>query len=125
MRAPRSTADVSSCPRGVRLAALEGRGAGLDQLLPLALALGDRAARALDVGAGAGVAAVEEQDARPDVDRELVLAGEIVVEPGEEELFDARVTIALGRSPASGRWSVRSGSVIESGVKQEEVPQRL
>ena len=60
-----------------------------------ALALGDRAARALDVGARARVAVIEEQHTRPDADRELVLAGEIMVEAGEEEVFDSGVAVSL------------------------------
>ena len=39
--------------------------------------------------------AIEEEDARPDADGQLVLSGEVVVEAGEEELFDARVAFAL------------------------------
>ena len=44
----------------------------VEQLLALALALGDRAARPLHVGARARVAVIEEQHARPHADRELV-----------------------------------------------------
>src|SRR5262249_42477265 len=82
-------------PRGLGIAARERGGAVVDELLSLALTLGDRAARALDVGAGAGVAAVEEEHPGPDIDRQLVLTREIVIETAEQELLDAGVTIAI------------------------------
>ena len=63
----------------------------VQQLVPFALAFGDRRAGALDVGPGPRVAAVEKEHPRPDVDRELVLTVEIVVESGEEQLLDSRV----------------------------------
>jgi hypothetical protein len=34
------------------------------------------------------MAAVQEQDARPDVNREFVLTGELMVEAGEEQFLD-------------------------------------
>src|SRR5438445_743873 len=58
-------------------AAVKGRDAGVQELFGVTLALGDGAARPLDVGASAGMAAIEEQRARPDVDRLLVLRGEV------------------------------------------------
>ena len=42
------------------------------------------------------VAAIEEEHARPHADRELMLADKIVIESGEEEVFDARVALAFG-----------------------------
>ena len=60
------------------------------------------------------MAAIEEQHARPDVDRELVLAGEVVIEPGEQQLFDSRVAIATIGVPGGGA-SKRSGSVMQKG----------
>ena len=50
----------------------------------LALLLGDRAPRPLDVRARPGMAAIEEQRARPDVDRVVVLTGEIMIEPRQQ-----------------------------------------
>ena len=101
--APCSTADATSAARRAGVAAVERRTAGVQQLVALALPLGDRAAGPLDVGAGPGVAAIDEQHARPDVDRELVLLGEIMVEPGEQELLDAGVAIALRHVGPVGR----------------------
>ena len=83
--------------------AVERLDAGMKQLVTLALTFGDRTARPFDVGARPGMAAIDEQHPRPDVDRELVLFGEIVIEPGDEELFDTRVAIAI--------WHVRLGGV--------------
>ena len=77
----------------VAVAAAERGDAVLQQLFGLALPLGQRAARALDVGARARVAAVEEQRARPDVDGVLVVGGEVVIEADEQQLLDLRVAI--------------------------------
>ena len=82
--------------RGSGVAAIERRRSRVQELLALALPLRDGAARAVDVGLGPGVPAIEEEHARPDADRELVLAGEVVIETGEEEVFHARVALALG-----------------------------
>jgi hypothetical protein len=43
------------------------------------------------------VVALEEHHSRPHVDGAFVLAGEIVVEPGEEKLLDARLAIRIVR----------------------------
>ena len=59
----------------------------------LALPLGLRAARPLDVGARAIVMPIEKQHARPEVDGLFVVAGEVLVEAGEQELLDPRVAI--------------------------------
>ena len=88
--------------RDAGVAALERRGARVQQLLAFALTLGDGAAGALDVGPGARMAAIEEQDPRPDADGELVLTGKIMVEAGEEQVFDARVALALRHFSALG-----------------------
>jgi hypothetical protein len=64
----------------------------LNQLLGLALVLGERAARPLDVGTRAGVATVEEEHARPHADRAIVFAGKIVIQTREQQFF------YLGRS---------------------------
>ena len=82
-------------PRCHDVAAAEGFDTRVEQLLTLALALGDRAARPLHVGTRARVAVIEEQHTRPHADRELVLAGKIMVESGEEEVFDSGVAVSL------------------------------
>ncbi len=79
--------------RAFGVAPVERGTAGVQQFIALALPLGDRAAGPLDVGAGTGMAAVDEEHARPDVDREFVLFGKIMIEPREQELFDARVSV--------------------------------
>ena len=84
----------------------------MHQLFGPALPLGERAAGAFDVRPGPGVAAVEEQDAPPDVDGFLVPAGEVVIETREQQLVDLRVPIgiaALAPRPgvvdgSAGRW---------------------
>ena len=118
--APCSTRRRDQPARRLRIAAVECGTPRVQQLIALALTLRDRAARAFDVGARPCMAAVDEQHARPDVDREFVLFGEIVIEPREQELFDARVSVAFRHVRRAGRGSERSGSVIVS--YREEVP---
>ena len=79
-----------------RVAAIEGGRAGLQQLIAFPLPLGDGAAGTIDVRPRPRVAAIEEEDARPHADGELMLTDKIVIEPGEEEVFDARVALAFG-----------------------------
>src|SRR5439155_15039906 len=79
---------LQQAPRFLAVAAVEGRDAGLQQLLRLALPLGERAARALDVGARPRVAAIEKQRAGPHVDGLFVLRREVVIEAGEKKLLD-------------------------------------
>ena len=84
-------------PRFGAVAVVERRHALLEQFFRLALALGERAARAFDIGAGTRVAAIEKQRPRPDIDGRLVLRGEIVIEADEEQLLDLRITIRFRR----------------------------
>lgn len=67
----------------------------MNQFLAFALALRNRASRTLDVGARPSVTAVDEQCARPNIDRQLVLAGEIVIEPAQQQLFETCFSILL------------------------------
>ena len=97
---------ATAAARGLGVAALEGRRAGVKQFLAFALPLGDGAARALDVRARAGMAAIEEEHSRPDVDRELVLTGEVVIEPAQQQFLEARLAIVLRIRRAGGRRSV-------------------
>ncbi len=94
--------------RLARLAAIEGRDAVVQQFLGLALPFGERAASPFDVGAGTRMVAVEKQRARPDVDRLIVVAGEVVIEAGEQQLLDLGLTIR-----------VRHGLVRARGVGDE------
>src|SRR5262245_17142936 len=77
----------------------------------LALSLSKRATSPLDVGARAIVMTVEKNNARPDADRALVLSAEIVIEPGEEQLLDTRLSVRLvmrlGRTDRVGRHRIR------------------
>ena len=75
----------------LHVAAIERIEALVDQGFGLALPLGLRAPRALDVGASAIVMAIEEQDARPEIDGGVELAGEVVIEPRDEQVLDAHV----------------------------------
>ena len=43
------------------------------------------------------MAAIEEQRTRPDVDRVVVLRGEIVIEADQQELFDLGVAFRVRR----------------------------
>src|SRR5690242_14350135 len=88
-------------PRANGVATLKRGRAGLQQLFTLALPLGDRTARPLDVGACTRVTAIQKQDARPNTDCQLVLSAEVVIEAREQQLFDARIAARL-----------RSGAVV-------------
>src|SRR5687768_4099670 len=92
-------------PRAIDLAPLQRRRAGVDQLVPFTLALRNRASRTLDIGACACVTPIQEEHARPDVDGEIVSAGEVMIESREQQFFDAAVAIAL-RKIAVGPESV-------------------
>ena len=83
------------------VACLVGIEAAVQQFLRLALPLGNRASRAVDVGARPIVIALEKDDARPDIDGLFVISGEVVIETGDEKFFDARR--ALGDRPKCRR----------------------
>ena len=70
----------------------------MEELLGLTEPFGQGAARALDVRPRSGVTAIQEQRARPDVDRLLVLGGEVMVETEEEKLLDLRLAARLRRA---------------------------
>src|SRR4029077_20339495 len=78
--------------RLARLASIECRDAVVKQFLRLALSLCERASSPFDVCPGTRMVSVEKQRSRPDVDRLIVLAGELVVEAGNQQLLD----LALG-----------------------------
>src|SRR4029078_4612458 len=85
-------------PAGILgIAAAEGGGAALQQLFPFTMPFGDGAAGAVAIRTGACVAAIEEQDARPDTDGELVLTVEIMVEAREKQLLDPRLAFRRAR----------------------------
>src|SRR5262249_38722594 len=89
--------------RFARFAAIERGYAVVQQFFRFTLSLGERASSAIDVRAGAGMIPVEEQRSRPDVDRLIVLSGEIVIEAGEEQLLDLRLTIRFRHGPMRAR----------------------
>jgi hypothetical protein len=66
-------------------------------LFGLALTLSKCAAGALDIRAGTAVASLEKRHTRPHVDRLLVVAPEVVVETGQQQLFDTRGAFSLAQ----------------------------
>ncbi|MGH9174217.1 MAG: hypothetical protein ACRD1H_07655 [Vicinamibacterales bacterium] len=74
---------------------------GLDALMEhgvaLALALGLGAACPLDIRTCATVVAVEEQDARPEIDRLFVLVGKVKVETGEQQMLNPGVALGAAQ----------------------------
>jgi hypothetical protein len=66
------------------------------------LALGEGAARPLDVRARASVTTFEKGDTRPDVDRLLVMPFEVLIEPGQQQSFDERVALGFARERRVG-----------------------
>jgi hypothetical protein len=65
--------------------------AGLQEFVGLALTLGERRPRAVDVRPGPRMRAIEEQHARPDVNGFFVFAREVLIEP----LYKQRVGLAV------------------------------
>jgi glutamate formiminotransferase len=128
---------LQQAARLVAIAALERGDAVLQQLFRLALPFRERAARPFDVRARAGVAAVEKQRPRPDVDRVLVAAREIMVETDEEQLFDLCVAIGprrrLGRVSAVGAMGLGHGAgglyptlrIAECGMRNADCGLRI
>lgn len=82
-------------PGGIWVALLKSRRARVNQFVAFALPLGDRASRPLDVGPCSRVTTIDEQRAGPDVDRKLVLSGEVVIEAAQQQLFEASFAIVL------------------------------
>ena len=86
-------------PRRLRgLAAVERGDAGVQQLFRFAKLLGERAAGTVDVGSRPGMAPIEKQHPRPDVDRLFVPCREVMVQPGKQQLFDLRIAIGIGHA---------------------------
>jgi hypothetical protein len=84
--------------RLVAFPALEGGDAVVEQFLGFAQPFGERRSGALDIGARPRVAAIQEQCARPDVDRLFVLGREVVIEADQQQLLDLRVAFRAGRA---------------------------
>ena len=74
----------------------------MQQLIRLPLPFGQRSPGALDVRPRLAVCAIEEEDARPDIDGEVVAAGEVVVQPGQQQLFDSGLAIPIGMIRTGG-----------------------
>jgi hypothetical protein len=72
------------------------------QRLRFALALGLRAACPFDVRARAIVMSIEKEDAGPEIDRFVVVVGEISIETGEQQLLDPRITISASERVGCG-----------------------
>ena len=111
-------AACSSRRASPRVAAVERGHAALQQFLGLPLPLGERAARPIDVRARAGVAAVEKQRARPDVDGEFVVGGEVMVEAGEQQLLDFGIAIRVRRGIECPRRIRARGIIRRIGAKR-------
>ena len=105
-------------PGAFDFAVVEGLQALVHERFGLALTLGLRAPHAVDVGAGAVVGAIEEEHARPDVDRVIHPPGEVLVEPRDEQLFDARLAFGVGQR--IGKWRV-AGRRVDHACKSPRV----
>ena len=76
----------------------------MDEFLALTLALGHRAAGTFNIGTGATVCPLQKHDARPDVDRVLVLAREVLIETREQKLLDSGLTVRLSGLRGRAGW---------------------
>jgi hypothetical protein len=83
----------ASCP--LQISSLIGSDSLVKALFGLALTFGQCAAGTLDICAGAPVATLEKRHTRPHVNRLLVVATEVMVEAGQQQLFDTRGAIGL------------------------------
>jgi hypothetical protein len=94
-------------PRPIDVAVVERLQALMHEGFRLALPFGLSAAGAVDIGAGAVVGAVEEQDAGPDVHRVVHASGEVLVESRDEQLFDAPLAFGVGQRISERRITGR------------------
>ena len=97
-----------------RLPTIECRTADVQQFFALPQPLRYRPTRPLDIGACPRMPTVDEQDAGPDVDREIVLFREIMVEAGEKQLLDPGITVAF-RHVAPPRVTVGAQRIGHEG----------
>jgi hypothetical protein len=99
------------------VSAVEGVEALMHERLVLALAFGLCASSAFDVRACAIVVPIEEQHAGPEVDGGFEPTGEVLIEPGDEELLDTRIfpgtTGPFGRTRSGGE-RIGHGQVVHS-----------
>ncbi len=80
------------------IAAIKRRETFVHELFRCPLLLRLRAARTIDVGSRTIVRPIEKEDAGPQVDGGFEFTGEIVIEAGDQELFDSRIMFgAFGR----------------------------
>ena len=99
------------------VAAIERRHTAFEELLRLALPLGQRGTGPFDVRTRARMMPVEEQRARPDVDRLIVAPGEVLIEPVEQQLLDLGIPIRLRRGMNGG--GVIAPKRIRHGLGEE------
>ena len=53
------------------------------------------------------MAAIEKEDARPDVNRMLVTSGEVMVQAGQKQLLDACIALVSGQRICGGKIGSR------------------
>ena len=94
-------------PRAFDFAVIEGLQTLVHERFGLALTLGLRSPHPIDVGAGPVVGPVEKEDASPDVDRVIHPPGKVIVEPRDEQLFDARLAFGVSQGIGNGRVAWR------------------
>src|ERR1043166_8274093 len=94
----------------IGLAALEQILTGLEHLVGMSLTLGKRRPCPIDIRAGTGMRSIEEQNARPDVDRVFVSAFEVPVESVDEQRFSLAVPV-VHALVVSDRRQIRASRV--------------
>ncbi len=108
--------------RSRNVTAAEGFETLMNQLFGRALLLGLRASRPIDIGARTVVRAIQEQDPRPEIDGGFEFTGEVVVEAGDEKMFDSRVVFCafgpLGGATARRKriHHVKTAAIITPGA---------
>ena len=88
------------------------RNPSMQEFLALALPLRQCTSGAIDIRASPAMLAFEEGDTRPYIDGLFVMTSEVLIEPGEQQLLDARLTIdriSLARRSRVGGRAQRFG----------------
>ncbi len=121
--APRSTASDDEAARERHIALVKRLDALMKNSFGFALPLGLGAPRPLDVGAGAAVVPIEEQDARPEIDGLFVLIGEILIEARKQQLLDS--CVPLGAAQRLGRSRVGTKVIVGCQMPAESPGDRV
>lgn len=90
---PRGNRFGQQSSRRFGLSLIQQIAAGLQHFFAAPLPLAERGPRAVDVGSGAGVSAIEEEDPGPEMDGVFVAAAEVAIEAVNQQRLNLAVAI--------------------------------